>query len=564
MSQIFQWVQKPNPDKAVVQKLISEINVSSPIATILAQRGITNYNEAKSFFNPSINDIHDPFLMKNMHKAVDLIENTLRNNQNILIYGDYDVDGTTAVSLMYLYLKNFTSQISYYLPDRYAEGYGISEKGIQFAIDNNISLIISLDCGIKANETIAFAKENNIQFIVCDHHTPGEILPPADAILNPKQADCNYPYKELSGCGVGFKLIQAFNQKQGNLITEVLPYLDLVVVSIAADIVPITGENRVLAHFGLEILNNNPRTGLAILLETVNHPIDISKIVFGIAPKINAAGRVKHANHSIDLLTCKAHEKAKEFLTEINQLNGTRRDFDAQTTEEALNQIKQNNEENDYSTVVYKENWHLGVVGIVASRLISNYYRPTLVFTKNGEMLTASARSTSNFDLYEALQNFEHLFIKFGGHKFAAGLSLSEENYPVFKKQFELYAKNNIPETDRLPSLEIDCELDLSQLSSSFFTVLNRLSPFGPQNLNPVFLSSKVSLTDCNFIGLERNHLRCKVKPQNSNALFQAIYFNCLDKIDIESKNEWDIVYSIEENHWQNTKTLQLIIKDIR
>ncbi len=562
MSQTHKWIFKPTPDTRIVEKLEQEINVSTPIANILAQRGISSYEEAKVFFNPTLEDILDPFLMKDMQKAVVLINQTLANNQNIMVYGDYDVDGTTAVSLVYSYLKNYTNNITFYVPDRYAEGYGISEKGILYAIDNSISLIIALDCGIKSIEPIALAKENNVNFIVCDHHLPGEILPVADAILNPKQKDCMYPFKELTGCGIGFKLIQALNATENNPIEVVLPFLDLVVVSIAADMVPINGENRALAFYGLEILNKSPRMGLHILLEGMNGPADISKIVFGIAPKINAAGRIKHASHSINLLICEEQEKAKEILLNIESFNTTRRGFDTQVAEEALAQIKQKNEENNYSTVVYDKNWHLGILGIVASRLIGTYYRPTLVFTKNGEFLVASARSTATFDLYEALLNFEHLFVKFGGHKFAAGLSILEENLPIFKQQFEAFVKNNTTAEERTPAIEIDCEFDLMQISNSFLTVLNRLAPFGPGNMRPVFLTSGVTLQDCQWIGKDKNHLRCKIKPKNTQNSYNAVYFNCLDKINTQESNIYDIVFTIQENYWNNQKTIQLNIVD--
>jgi single-stranded-DNA-specific exonuclease len=564
MNQINIWKLQPIPDNKILEKLSQEINVSTSIATILAQRGITDYETAKKFFTPDIKDLHNPFLMKGMEKAVELIEKAIEKKQNILVYGDYDVDGTTAVSLVYCYLKTFTDKLTYYLPDRHAEGYGISEKGVLYAADNNISLIIALDCGIRAVESISLAKKYNINFIVCDHHTPGEILPPADAILNPKQEDCPYPYKELSGCGVGFKLIQAINEKHGNELQDILSYLDLVVVSIAADIVPMTGENRILAHYGLQVLNENPRTSLKVMIENTNGPVDISKIVFGIAPKINAAGRIKHANHSVELLICEDYHQSKEFLSEIEKLNTIRRDLDTQATEEAINQIKNNNEEENYSTVVYSENWHIGVLGIVASRLIGYYYRPTLVFAKNGNFWVASARSTSSFDLYEALSNFNHLFIKFGGHKFAAGLSISQENLPIFKQQFEEYVKEKIDQEDKSPTLKIDCEFDFTQLTPAFLKVLERMSPFGPQNLRPLFLAKGVLLKEKNWIGKDKNHLRVKIKSKNSEILYNAIYFNCLDKINHDENQPQNIVFSIQENTWKNAKTIQLNVEDAR
>jgi single-stranded-DNA-specific exonuclease len=433
----MRWTLKPKPDSKTVEALQKALQVDQSVATLLTLRGIDTYEEAKRFFRPSLDELHDPFLMKDMDKAVARIEAALLNNENILVFGDYDVDGTTSVALMSSYLKTKSDRIATYIPDRYDEGYGISYKGIDFAHDNEFSLIIALDCGVKANDKINYALEKGVDFIICDHHRPGKELPKAVAILDPKRDDCEYPFKELCGCGVGFKLIQALASKEGKTVEDLGEYLDLVATAIGADIVPIVGENRALAYFGLQIINTQPRPGIKAIIELVNKDIlTITDVVFIVAPRINAAGRMKHGNYAVTLLTENDEELAKTYAHEINEFNLDRRETDRRITEEALVQIIENKEEDRLTTVVYHETWHKGVIGIVASRLIETHYRPTLVFTKSGDKLAASARSVKGFDVYNALEACAEYIEQFGGHKYAAGLTLHPENYEDFKQSF--------------------------------------------------------------------------------------------------------------------------------
>lgn len=435
---------KPNPEK--VQALQQALQVDEIIATLLVQRGIETFEQAKTFFRPTLADLHNPYLMKDMDKAVARIEKAIANHENILIFGDYDVDGTTAVSLVLSYLRSYYPNVATYIPDRYAEGYGISYKGIDYAEDNDISLIIALDCGIKSIDHVNYAKAKNIDFIICDHHRPGPILPDAVAILDPKREDCSYPYDELCGCGVGFKLIQALAENRNQTIEDLLGYLDLVATAIAADIVPITGENRVLAKFGLEVINANPRPGIKALIQQVKKKVlTISDVVFVVAPRINAAGRIKHGNEAVALLTEYDLEQAEQFASEIEQHNSDRKELDKQITKEALLQIEENKEQTRFSTVVYQENWHKGVIGIVASRLVENYYRPTIVFTKSGEKLAASARSVKGFDIYNALEACAEHLEQFGGHMYAAGMTLFGKKLRKFQKCLRKSSSRNHP-----------------------------------------------------------------------------------------------------------------------
>ncbi|MBL4887767.1 MAG: single-stranded-DNA-specific exonuclease RecJ, partial [Flavobacteriaceae bacterium] len=441
----MRWSLKPKPDLKKVNELAHSLGVENSIAGLLIQRGIINFNDAKRFFRPQLSHLHDPFLMKDMTKAVNRIETAIENNETIMVYGDYDVDGTTSVALVSSYLEGSYPNITTYIPDRYDEGYGISYKGIDFAHDNDISLIIALDCGIKAIDKVAYASEKGIDFIICDHHRPGEQVPKAVAILNPKQSDCNYPYKELCGCGVGFKLLQALSEKRNEPEELLLPYLDLVATAIGADIVPITGENRVLAYHGLHIINTLPRPGFKAIIDQVKKDqLTITDVVFIIAPRINAAGRMKHGNYAVSLLKENDVESAENFAAEIEHFNSERRDTDKRITQEALEQIKIHKEEEGFTTVVYHENWHKGVIGIVASRLIETYYRPTLVFTKSGDKLAASARSVKGFDVYQALEACSDYIEQFGGHKYAAGLTLKPEQYQGFKNKFEAVVSQSI------------------------------------------------------------------------------------------------------------------------
>jgi len=481
---------KPNPEK--VQAIQSALQVDEIIAKLLVQRGIETFEQAKTFFRPTLADLHNPYLMKDMDKAVARIEKAIANNENILVFGDYDVDGTTAVSLVSSYLRSFYPNVATYIPDRYAEGYGISYMGIDYAEDNDISLIIALDCGIKSIDHVNYAKAKNIDFIICDHHRPGEILPNAVAVLDPKREDCSYPYDELCGCGVGFKLIQALAENRNQTIDDLVLYLDLVATAIAADIVPITGENRVLAKFGLEVINSNPRPGIKALIQNVKKKVlTITDVVFIVAPRINAAGRIKHGNEAVALLTEYDLDQAEQFASEIEQHNSDRKELDKQITKEALLQIEQNNEQNRFSTVVYQENWHKGVIGIVASRLVENYYRPTIVFTKSGEKLAASARSVKDFDVYNALEACAEHLEQFGGHMYAAGMTLLEENYENFKNAFEKVVQETIHPDLLTPEISYDAEIELSELNPKLMRLLKQFEPFGPENMTPLFLSEK-------------------------------------------------------------------------
>ena len=453
----MRWTLKPKPEKNRVQQLAVALGVDLPIAHLLVQRGIENFNQAKAFFRPQLQDLYDPFLMKDMDKAVARIQRALSNKERILVYGDYDVDGTTSVALLASYLEGKTSEITTYIPDRFKEGYGVSQQGIDYAFDNDLSLIIALDCGVKAIEKVQYAKDKGIDFIICDHHRPGDKLPPAVAILDPKRSDCDYPFKELCGCGVGFKLIQALGQKYDESIEDLMPYLDLVATAIGADIVPVVAENRILSYYGLKVLNSNPRPGLQALIEKLKKSVlTLTDVVFVIAPRINAAGRMKHGNYAVSLLRETDLKKAKLAAQEIETFNSNRRILDLEITKQALIQIEKDDAINNATTVVYNPNWNKGVIGIVASRLIETHYRPTLVFTKSGDLLTASARSVRGFDVYTALQNCAAFIQQFGGHKYAAGLSIKESNYTAFKAAFESEVAKTLPTQLKTPELLID------------------------------------------------------------------------------------------------------------
>ncbi|MGX7667646.1 single-stranded-DNA-specific exonuclease RecJ [Flavobacterium pedocola] len=562
----MRWTLKPDPNPETVAQLAAELNVDALTAKLLVQRGITTFDEARHFFRPSLNDLHDPYLMKDMDKAVERVEKAIANEENILVFGDYDVDGTTAVSLMSSYLRSFYPNVATYIPDRYNEGYGVSYQGIDFADDNGFSLIIALDCGVKSIDHVAYAKAKNIDFIICDHHRPGDVLPEAVAVLDPKREDCTYPYDELCGCGVGFKLIQALAANRNQTIEDLVPYLDLVATAIAADIVPITGENRVLAKFGLEVINSNPRPGIKALIQNLKRQtLTITDVVFVIAPRINAAGRIKHGNHAVELLTEFDLEQAEEFAAQIEIFNADRRDLDKQITEEALQQILTNNEEDRFTTVVYQEDWHKGVIGIVASRLTETYYRPTLVFTKSGDKLAASARSVKNFDVYNALEACSEHLEQFGGHMYAAGMTLKEENYEKFKDAFERVVSETIHPEMLTPEISIDAEVRLSDINSRFFRILKQFEPFGPQNMTPIFITG--SLKDTGYakkIGSNEEHLKLYVKQNNSEG-FGAIGFGLGPKKElIDNKKSFTAVFSVEENEWNGTVSLQLRVRDIK
>jgi len=504
--------------------------------------------------------------MKDMDVAVERIEKAIANKENILVYGDYDVDGTTSVALLSSYLLSYYPNVATYIPDRYGEGYGVSYKGIDFAEDNGFSLIVALDCGVKAIDKVAYAKEKGVDFIICDHHRPGDSLPEAIAVLDPKRADCEYPYDELCGCGVGFKLVQALASRQGETIDDLIPYLDLVATAIGADIVPITGENRVLAYHGLEVINSSPRIGFkAIINQTKKTILTITDVVFIIAPRINAAGRMKHGQHAVNLLTEQHLEQAQKFAAEIEKFNLDRRSLDQEITKEALVQIQENKEEEGFTSVVYKDSWHKGVIGIVASRLTETYYRPTLVFTKSGDKLAASARSVKGFDVYNALQGCSDCIEQFGGHKYAAGLTLLEEQYGEFKRQFEKVVSETIDPSLLIPEITIDAPIKIKDITPKLMRILKQFAPFGPGNMTPVFMAEK--LQDSGYakgVGQEAAHLKLAVTQEGWGPL-GGIGFNLGDKLPLViNRRSFDAVFSLDENEWQGNVSLQMKLKDLR
>jgi single-stranded-DNA-specific exonuclease len=561
----MRWTLKTAPNKKKVSQLSNDLSVNPILASLLVQRNIDTFKKAKEFFRPSLEDLHDPFLLKDMDRAVSRIEKAIIDNENILIYGDYDVDGTTSVSLVSSYLKTITNHIATYIPDRYDEGYGISYQGIDFASDNNFSLIIALDCGIKAIEKVSYASQKNVDFIICDHHKPGDEIPKAFAVLNPKRVDCTYPYKELCGCGVGFKLVHALASRRGQTIEDIQQYLDLVATAIAADIVPITGENRILTYYGLEVINTNPRNGIKAIIHQINKKkLTITDVVFIIAPRINAAGRIKHGNYAVELLTEMNYEAALDFAASIEKFNLERKELDKKITYEALQQIESANEKEKFSTVVYSENWHKGVIGIVASRLIESFYRPTLVFTKSGNKLAASARSVKGFDVYEALNECSEYLEQFGGHKYAAGLTLDPKNYSAFKNKFEEVVKASIDKNLLIPEITIDLELELSEITPKFFRILQQMGPFGPQNMKPVFKTT--SVRDNGYgktVGSDKSHLKLSIIDGADQKTYNAIGFGLGNKIK-SIKGNFDIAYSLDENEWKGNTSIQLLLKDIK
>lgn len=563
----MRWTLKPTPDTQTVKSFAESLQIPQKIAILLQQRGIDTYEKAKKFFRPSLEDLHDPFLMKDMDRAVDRINLAIAQGENILVYGDYDVDGTTSVALMSSYLRSHYSQVATYIPDRYAEGYGVSYIGIDYAHDNDVSLIIALDCGVKAIEKVDYAKKLGIDFIICDHHRPGAEIPDAVAVLDPKREDCDYPYKELCGCGVGFKLIQAMEQQKGLPVKTLVPYLDLVATAIGADIVPITGENRVLAFYGLDVINTLPRTGIQALIKNVNKDtLTITDVVFIIAPRINAAGRIKHGLHAVELLTEQDDTRAQEMAAGIEAFNAERKDLDKAITEEALLQIVTNKEEDRKTTVVFQENWHKGVIGIVASRLTETYYRPTLVFTKSGEKLAASARSVKGFDVYEALDSCKEHIEQFGGHKYAAGLTLGEHQYHDFKNKFEEVVSSSIDERLLIPEISIDAALDLDEITPKFYRILRQFAPFGPGNMTPVFITDKLQDTGYGkCVGADDAHLKCAVTQSGNTTTVGAIGFNLGDKCElIQHKKTFKAAYSLDLNEWNGNVSIQLKLRDIQ
>ena len=566
------WIFKSlSEEEKIIQKnLVESLSINPTLAQLLVQRGIQTFEEARSFFRPDLAELHDPFLMMDMDKAIERLNKAIDNKEKILIYGDYDVDGTTSVALVYQFLKKYYSDIDFYIPDRYTEGYGISFQGIQFAAEQNFSLIIALDCGIKATEKVKHALNLGIDFIICDHHTPDKELPPAVAILDPKREDCPYPYKHLSGCGVGFKLLQAFTMKKGIDFSELTPLLDLVGLSIASDIVPITGENRILAYYGLKRLNSLPSLGIRSIINVcglADREITISDIVFKIGPRINASGRMKSAREAVELLIANDAEIARQKSGNINEYNNNRKDIDKNITDEAISII---NSQDVYkkrkSIVVYQPHWHKGVIGIVASRLSDEYYKPTVVLTRSNGLISGSARSVLGFDLYKAIDSCRDLLENFGGHMYAAGLSMKEENIQAFTERFEQFVSENILEEQTYPQLEIDAVLEFKDITPKFFRILKQFAPFGPENMKPLFVSKKIfDYGTSRLVGKEQEHLRMELIDSSSENVMNGIAFGMHEYNDhLKALHPLDICYTLEENNFNGNSTIQLMIRDIK
>ena len=557
--------------KEIKDKLEKELGINPILCKLLIDRGVKTFHDAKCFFRPEFDQLYDPFLLNDMDKAVDRLNKALNRNEKILVYGDYDVDGTTAVALVYRFLIEYSSKIDYYIPDRYAEGYGVSYKGIDFASINDFKLIICLDCGIKAVEKVQYAKEKGIDFIICDHHKPDKILPDAIAILNPKREDTTYPDDHLSGCGVGFKFMQAFAQNNHIAFSKLESLLDLVAVSVASDIVPIIGENRVLTYYGLRQLNSNPSVGLKSIIEVCNLQntnITVSDIVFKIGPRINASGRIQSGKEAVELLVTKDLVVAREKSNNINQYNDTRRELDKIITIEANAVLKEGDFTNSSrkSIVMYDEQWHKGVVGIVASRLSEEYYRPTIILTKSGELITGSARSVPGFDIYKAIDSCRDLLENFGGHMYAAGLSMKETNLPEFKNRFEIYVSENIDPEQLIPQIEIDSEIDLKDITPQFFRILKQFNPHGPENMKPIFCTRHVyDYGSSRLVGKEQTHLKLEIIDNKSQNIMSGIGFGLHAHNEyIKSSKPFDVCYTIEENSYNGKTAIQLMVKDIR
>jgi single-stranded-DNA-specific exonuclease len=560
------WKFKSTPTETTVAHLKSCLGVDDVIATLLAQRGIDTFEAAKAYFRPHLGQLHDPFLMQDMDKAVARLLDAITQNEAVMVFGDYDVDGTTSVSMLTHFLRNQGVPVTTYIPDRYAEGYGLSKQGIEAAKEANIQCIVALDCGVKAIAQAEYSASLGIDLIICDHHTPGETLPKALAVLDPKRSDCAYPYKELCGCGIGFKLMQGVAQKQGKDVDTLGAYLDFVAVAIAADLVPITDENRTLAYLGLQQIQVASRPGLKAILRDKTNGQSISDVVFGAAPRINAAGRMKHGLHAVELLLSNSEQEAAHIAGEIETFNTSRKEVEQEITQEALAQIEANNEEESATSVVFSSNWHKGVIGIVASRLIEKYYRPTLVFTKANEgILAASARSVRGFDVYAAIDACSAHIIQFGGHKYAAGITMKEENYAAFKVAFEAQVAQTITTTQKEQSLYIDVALPFASITPKLLRILKQMEPFGPENRSPVFYTEGVVDSGyAKLVGQDKSHLKARF-VQGSSSPIDGIGFGLGDKIGLlKSKKPFSIAYDLEENHWQGTVSVQLSVKDIQ
>lgn len=562
------WALKTQGERTLVDSLAKQLNISPTLANLLVQRGVSTFDEAKTFFRPQLTDLHDPFLMKDMDLAIDRIEHALQAKEKILVYGDYDVDGTTAVALVYSFFRTFYDDLDYYLPDRYKEGYGISFAGIDYAKENGFTLIIALDCGIKANDKISYAKERGIDFVICDHHRPGEFLPEAVAVLDPKRDDDNYPFKELSGCGIGFKLIQGYAQRHNIPFEQLEVYLDLVAVSTAADIVPIVGENRVLVYHGLQWLNKNPRPGIKAILELtqVKRELTVNDIVFIIGPRINAAGRIQDARQAVDLLISANAAQALFEGKNIDEKNSERRSLDLNITEHALRIIQEDSFfAKRKSTVLFHPEWHKGVIGIVASRLTEKYYRPTIILTESNGLATGSARSVKDFDIYNAIESCSDLLEQFGGHMYAAGLTLKMENLEKFSERFEEIVAATIDEKSLTQEIEIDSVLKLSEISTSFYSVLKQFAPFGPGNMSPVFKTEYVRDTGLSRI-VGNNHLKLNLAEDETTRFgLDGIAFQMGQYYPFISRRiPFDICYTLEENTFNGKTNVQMNVKDIR
>lgn len=565
------WIIKSQGPEAEVLALSRALGIHRVLANLLVQRGIRTFDEAKDFFSPDLGKMHDPYLMKDMDRAVERIMAAIKNDESVLIYGDYDVDGTTAVALLYSFLKDHLPRIDFYIPDRYHEGYGVSKLGIDYAVEKGCRIIISLDCGIKAVQKVAYAKSKGVEFIICDHHTPGDQLPEATAVLDPKRVDCTYPYKELSGCGVGFKLVQALAGELGIPFGNIVHLLDLVVVSIASDIVSITGENRIMAHYGLRQLAATPRIGLKAIMNIAafnENNITIEEIVFKIGPRLNAAGRMESGRTAVELLICGNMEEAMKMSHNINSINTERRGVDTSITRQAVEMIQRDPLLREQkSTVLFNPEWHKGVIGIVASRLMDYYYRPTVILTRSNGLATGSARSVNGFDLYQAIDSCSDLLENFGGHKYAAGLTMKLGNIKAFTRRFEEYVRETITPDQLIPVVEIDTEMQLEEIDEEFMRVLNQFRPFGPDNNAPVFLTENVSDNGMGRrVGNEGDHLKLNlVQEANPYMVFAGIAFQMGKKLgDIAHGKPFDICYSVEENEYRGRKNVQLNVKDLK
>ena len=561
----MRWKKTSDPLKSDVEELSEILGIPRTVATLLLQRGIEDFDSAKDFFRPKWSNLHDPFLMQDMKAAVLRIQSAIENGERVMVYGDYDVDGTSSVALVSLYLKGKIAELLPYIPDRYSEGYGVSEKGIEKAKAEGISLIISLDCGIKAIEQVNYAKEMGIDFIICDHHLPDNKIPKAVAVLDPKREDCSYPFKELCGCGIGFKLIQALQMHLGLPDSELSSYLDLVAIAIAADIVPMTGENRILTFLGIRQFQEHPRPGLKFFLKALKRPLNVTDLVFVIAPRINAAGRMDHGLNAVELLMNTDKESVLPIARSIEFFNTERKTTDERITNEALQQIKLNNELNYASTVVYHPSWHKGVIGIVASRLIEHYYRPTVVLTKSEDILAGSVRSVSGFDVYQALEACKDSIIQFGGHKYAAGLTLNPDQIDLFRSAFEAYTKESILPDQREPSISYDLEISFKDLNLKLLRIINQMAPFGPKNMRPIFATHKCKdAGGSRLVGSNKKHLRFDI-IDSSGDRFLGIGFDMGQYImEIKKQKPFSILYNIEENQYNGNISLQLKVKNIK